>query len=148
MRHTQLKDPKSFDVVDPAEMAEDRVDRPQPAQPERAVPDLPAAIGFGMIAVYSAIVVLFALTIATTGQGPFMIAIDIMFLAAFFTVPILILGQEKDPARRPTLGRFLAQGMQTYTGHISGGGALAQMFVVPICLAFGVLAIGLIVLTV
>jgi hypothetical protein len=34
--------------------------------------------------------------------------------------------------------------MQTYTGHISGGGALAQMFVVPVSLAFGVLAMGII----
>ena len=145
MRHHQLKDPKTFDVVDAAAIVDARITKVV-AQPERAVPDLPAAIGFGMIAVYSAIVGLFALTIATAGQGPFMIAIDIMFLAAFFTVPILILKEEKDPARRPSLGRFLAQGMETYTGHISGGGALAQMFVVPVCLAFGVLAIGLIVI--
>ena len=144
MRHNQLKDPKSFNVVDAA--AIDEQSQAEPAQPERAVPDVPAAIGLGLIAVYASIVGLFALTIATAGQGPFMIAIDIMFLAAFFTVPIIILKEEKDPARRPSLGRFIAQGMQTYTGHISGGGAIAQMFVVPICLAFGVLAIGLIVL--
>ena len=146
MRHTQLKDSKSFDVVDATTVADDLDIQSDVAQPERAVPDVPAAIGLWMIAVYSAIVGLFALTIATAGQGPFMIAIDIMFLAAFFTVPMIILRQEKDPARRPSLGSFLAQGMQTYTGHISGGGAIAQMFVVPVCLAFGVLAIGLIVL--
>jgi hypothetical protein len=145
MRHHQLKDPNSFDVVDALAVAE--TGQAKPAQPERAVPDVPAAIGLGMIAVYTTIVALFALTIATAGQGPFMIAIDLMFLAAFFTVPIIILKAEKDPARRPSMSRFLAQGMQTYTGHISGGGAITQMFVVPICLAFGVLAIGLIVLT-
>jgi hypothetical protein len=34
--------------------------------------------------------------------------------------------------------------MQTYTGHVSGAGALAQMFIVPVLLAFAVLAIGVI----
>ena len=42
------------------------------------------------------------------------------------------------------MSRFLSQGMQTYTGHVTGGGALAQMFIVPVLLAFAVLAIGII----
>ena len=146
VRHTQLSDPNSFDVVDTSAVADSLDIQVESAQPERAVPDLPVAIGFWMIAVYSAIVGLFALTIATAGLGPFMIAIDIMFLAAFFTVPAIILKMEKDPSRRPSLGRFLAEGIHTNTGHMSGGGAIVQMFVVPVCLAFGVLAIGLIVL--
>ena len=144
VRHQQLKDPASFDVVVDTAFVAELTSRPETSQPERAVPDVPASIGLMLIGVYVAIVGLFALTIATAGQGPFMIAIDVAFLAAFFSVPMIMLKQEKDMSRRPTLGRFMAQGMQTYTGHISGGGALAQMFVVPVSLAFGVLAIGII----
>ena len=137
MRHEQLKAIESFDVV---EAPADR------AQPETAVPDVPAAVGLMMVGVYVIIVALFALTIASAGAGPFMIAVDLMFLAAFFTVPVLILKQERDPARRPGMPRFLSQGMQTYTGHVTGAGALIQMFIVPVLLAFGVLCIGIIVM--
>lgn len=137
MRHEQLKAIESFDVV---EAPSDR------AQPEAAVPDVPAAVGLMMVGVYVLIVVLFALTIASAGAGPFMIGVDLMFLAAFFTVPVLILKQERDPAKRPGMPRFLSQGMQTYTGHVTGAGALIQMFIVPVLLAFGVLCIGIIVM--
>lgn len=134
MRHEQLQKVESFDVVEPEQVP----------QPESAVPDVPASIGVMMVGVYVLIVVLFALTIASGGSAAFMIAVDAMFLAAFFTVPVIMLKLEGDPARRPGMSRFLSQGMQTYTGHVSGGSALAQMFVVPVLLAFAVLAIGII----
>ena len=138
MRHDLLNRPEEFDVVEPAEIVD--VAR----QPEHAVPDLPAAIGLMIAAVYLTIIALLALTIANAGQAPFMIVIDLAFLAAFLSVPAIFLKLEADPARRPSLGRFMSQGMQTYTGPVSGGGALAQIFVVPVLLAFGVLAIGII----
>ena len=138
MRHEQLKEVETYTVVEPSLKA--------PHRPEAAVPDVPAAVGAMMVAVYVLIVGLFALTIATAGAAPFMIGVDLVFLAAFFVVPVIFLKQEGDPARRPGMGRFMAQGMQTYTGHVTGGGALAQMFVVPVLLAFAVLAIGIIVM--
>ena len=137
MRHEQLKKIETFDIVEPQAAR---------ARPEAAVPDVPAAVGLMMIAVYLSIVGLFALTVATAGEAPFMIVIDLAFLAAFFTVPILMLKEERDPARRPGMSRFLSQGMQTYTGHVTGAGALVQMFIVPVLLAFGVLCIGIIVM--
>lgn len=135
MRHEQLAKIETFDIVDP---------KTAMAKPQAAVPDVPSGVGMMMVVVYVAIVGLFALTIATAGTAPFMIAIDAIFLAAFFAVPVIFLKLEKDPARRPTMSRFMAQGMQTYTGHVTGGGALAQMFVVPVLLAFAVLAMGII----
>lgn len=137
MRHEQLEKSETFDVVDAAEL--------QPkVRPEAAVPDVPAAVGVMMVGIYVLIIGLFALTIATAGTAPFMIAVDAMFLAAFFAIPTIFLKQECDPSRRPGMSRFLTQGMQTYTGHVTGGGALTQMFVVPVLLAFAVLAIGII----
>lgn len=143
MRHEQLRKPETFDIVEPK--VEVEVPRAS-ARSEAAVPDVPAAVGVMMVGVYVLIVALFALTIASAGAGPFMIGVDLVFLAAFFTVPMLILKQERDPKWRPGMSRFLSQGMQTYTGHVTGGGALVQMFIVPVLLAFGVLCIGIIVM--
>lgn len=149
MRHKELTNRGNFDIVEVAafettasgiESAERQVSH----RPEAAVPDVPSAVGVMMVVVYVAIVALFAMTIANAGHALFMIAIDIAFLAAFFAVPVIMLKHESDPARRPTMARFMAQGMQTYTGHVTGGGALVQMFVVPVLLAFAVLAIGII----
>ena len=150
MRHEQLTNRGSFDVVEiathdgPSAEALAQLEIGSNRRPEAAAPDVPSSVGLLLVGVYVSIVALFALTIANAGQGPFMIAIDAMFLAAFFAVPALFLKQERDPARRPTMSRFLSQGMQTYTGHVTGGGALVQMFVVPVLLAFAVLAIGII----
>ena len=136
MRHEQLREKETFDIVEAAGITETA------ARPEYAVPDVPVAVGLMIVASYALIIALLALTIATAGEAPFIISIDVVFLAAFVTVPIIFLKLEGDPARRPSLGRFMSQGLQTYTGHISGAGALAQMLVVPLLLAFAVLAIG------
>jgi len=138
MRHEQLDRPQTFDLVDPSAIA---AITPNP-QPEKAVPDVPASVGMMLVGVYLAIIALFALTIANAGAGPFMIVVDLAFLAAFFTVPAMFIRTECDPAKRPSLLKFLESGMQTYTGPVSGAGALVQMFVVPVLLAFAVLCIG------
>lgn len=140
MRHEQLERPQTFDLVDVTAIA---TISPNP-QPERAVPDVPASVGMMLVGVYVTIIALFALTIANAGEGPFMIVVDLAFLAAFFSVPALFFKTERDPARRPSLLRFLDEGMQTYTGPVSGAGALVQMFVVPVLLAFAVLCIGIV----
>ncbi|QIK96252.1 hypothetical protein G7076_07140 [Sphingomonas sp. HDW15A] len=140
MRHEQLDRPQTFDLVDPSALA---TILPNP-KPETAVPDVPASVGALLVGVYVMIVALFALTIANAGAGPFMIAVDLVFLAAFFSVPAIFLKQERKTRDRPSLLRFLDQGMQTYTGPVSGAGALVQMFVVPVLLAFAVLCIGIV----
>ena len=151
MRHEQVNNRDTFDVIEVSTLeigtsaALAGADLRPDCKPEAAVPDVPPAVGLMMIAVYVAIVALFALTIANSGLAPFMIAIDVMFMAAFFTVPYMMLKLERDPSRRPSMSRFMAQGMQTYTGHVSGGGALVQMFVVPGLLAGAVVAMGIIV---
>lgn len=154
MRQDQIKHRDSFDVVEiptcdgPAAAAIAELDLGRDRLAERAVPDVPASVGIMLAATYLLIIALFAITIATAGSALFAIAIDLAFLAAFVTVPVIFLKQERDPSRRPTLTRFLSEGMQTYTGHVSGKGALAQMFIVPVLLAFAVLAIGIIARTV
>lgn len=140
MRHEQLARIETFDIVDPASVAE----AGRAFKPEAAVPDIPASIGALLSAVYLVLIAILAVTIANRGEGLLVIAVDLFFLAAFLAVPAIFLKIEGDSAVRPSLSRFLAEGVQTYTGHVGGSAALVQMFIVPVLLSLGVLAIGII----
>ena len=117
----------------------------RPFRAEAATPDVPAAIGGMLFAAYVALIG--ALAIATSGPGESRLVLTIagLFVVAFFAVPHFILAQEPQEGRRPALSRFLATGMSTFTGHCSGRAALVQMFIVPVALTLGILAIGLVI---
>lgn len=108
-----------------------------------STPDVPGAVGGLIAASYFAL--LGALFLATAGSAHsiFMIAIAVFFAIMFFAVPRVFLGIEPATAR-PSLMRFMDEGLRTYTGHCSGSAALVQMLVVPVALTFGVLAIGVV----
>lgn len=151
MRHEQVKLRESFDIIDAAEIWPGpgagaaplaQVKAGFPATP--AVPDLPAAVGRMIVGVYAALIGIFALTMARSGEAGFMIFISGFYVAVFLGVPRLFLAVEKDPSRRPDLARFLVRGIDTFTGHMSGAAALWQMFVVPVLLTFAILVMGLI----
>jgi hypothetical protein len=111
--------------------------------PAAAAPDLPVAAGAMIVAAYVSLVGALAVATVAPGQSLFAIAIAGFFLFMFFSVPAMFLGVEGDDARRPSLARFLDQGMQTLTGHNSGRAALVQMLLVPVALTFGVIGIGI-----
>ena len=140
MRHQELKTQEFTVVQAPAGEIVQHHHRG-----EFAAPDVPASVGVALAATYVILIALLGLTIANAGEAPFMIAIDLVFLAAFFGVPFLMLRGEASGSRL-VLNRFLRAGMMTNTGHVSGRGALVQMFVVPVLLIFGVLAIGTVAL--
>jgi hypothetical protein len=114
-------------------------------RPAAALPDVPGAVGALLFTSYLALIG--ALAVATTGPGESRLSIVIgaLFVLAFFTVPRLFLAQEPMNSRRVTMDQFLAQGVETYTGHCSGSAALVQMFLVPVLLTLGVLSIAIIV---
>lgn len=110
-----------------------------------AVPDIPAAVGKMLFACYLALVGALAIATAGPGESGFALVVAALFVVAFFTVPRLFLAQEAGEGRRVTMDQFLARGVDTFTGHCSGGAALVQMFVVPVLLTLGVLSIAIIV---
>lgn len=116
-----------------------------PFRAEAATPDVPASIGMMLFAAYLALIG--ALAIATSGPGESRMVLVIagLFVVAFFAVPHYLFAQEPKAGRRPDLSRFLATGMRTFTGHCSGGAALVQMFLVPITLTIGMLAIAVVI---
>jgi hypothetical protein len=153
MRHEQLKVRDSFDVRDAAALwpragegsassalaeVEAAIARPTPA-----VPDVPAAVGAMIVAAYAGLIAVFALTMARGLEASFMIVVSGLFVAIYLAVPAIFLRVENDRSRRPDLACFLELGLDTWTGRMSGRSALVQIFIVPVSLGFGLLAIGL-----
>lgn len=107
-----------------------------------AAPDMPAAAGTLLAVVYTALLAILA--IGTTGSGKSLLSIVIaaFFIFMYFAVPAVFLGVADKKTQRPSLARFMEQGIQTADGHATGGAALVQMLAVPVCLIFGMLLTG------
>ncbi len=149
MRHEQVKLRESFDVIDAAAIwpqPNTNIQLPIGELDQRstpAVPDMPVAVGRSIAAVYCGLVAIFFATMGSSGEARFMIAISGFYVAIFLAVPRIFFAVEKDASKRPDLARFMGEGIDTYTGRMSGASALAQIFVVPVLLALAILAIGL-----
>ena len=139
MRQQELRNPQAYELVKtPVAHAGDE----HRALPEPAVPDMPKAAGLLMILAYGSIMAAFAVTIHGA-RADFAIIIGAFYLAMFFAIPAAFLGIERDASRRPGLLEFLDRGIRTESGRISGSGALVQMLIVPVLLAFAILAMGI-----
>ncbi len=92
---------------------------------------------------YFALIGALFLATADSGHSKFMVTIALLFVLVFFSVPRIFLGVEPKTSR-PSLKRFMDEGLRTYTGHCSGSDALVQMLVVPVSLTVGVLAMGIV----
>ena len=110
--------------------------------PTPSAPDVPGGVGVLIIAAYTALLAALALTAVASLESAFMVTIAALFLVAFFTIPRIFLKVEPKAGRRPSLDRFLADGMETLTGHSSGPAALLQMLIVPVFLTIGVLCMA------
>lgn len=118
--------------------------RPVDAQmPTPSAPDLPGSVGVLLVTAYAALIAALALTAVASRESAFMVVIAALFLVAFFTVPRIFLKIEPKDGRRPSLDRFLADGMETLTGHCSGPAALVQMLIVPVLLTIGILGMAI-----
>ena len=115
-----------------------------PFRPTPAVPDMPGSVGWLIVAVYAALLGAFVVTMAGSAQLALSLIICFVYLAMFFAVPKIFIDVEGDDSKRPTFAMFMARGIDTNTGWMSGGAALAQMLIVPVALLHGVIAIGLI----
>ena len=139
MRQQELSNPQAYEVVDAPVIPEALEAR---AWLNPAAPDVPKAAGVMLIAAYAALMGAFVVTIHGA-RADFAIVIGAFYLAMFFGVPAALLGIERDNSRRPGLIEFLDRGINTATGRISGAGALVQMLIVPVLLAFAILAMGI-----
>ena len=109
-----------------------------------AAPDVPAAVGGIIAASYAGLMAVFFAFFARSPLALFSIVVCAGFVAIYFAIPRIFLAIEADPARRPTLGRFLRTGIDTATGRTGGKDALIQMIIVPVLVTLGLAAIGII----
>jgi hypothetical protein len=126
--------PEPLDLVSPAPVV----------SPATAAPDVPAAVGGLVVASYVALLAVFFAFFAGSTLALFSITICAVFVTVFFAVPRIFFAVEADPSRRPSLSHFWHEGIQTLTGRTNGKDALTQMLIVPVFLAFGLLAMGII----
>jgi hypothetical protein len=129
--HISPPDPRREDVADI-----------RPFRAEAATPDVPASIGVMLFAAYFALIGALAIATAGPGESKMVLTIAGLFVVAFFAVPRFIFAQEPKQGPRPSLSRFLAIGMGTLTGHCTGSAAMVQVFIVPVALTLGMLAIA------
>ena len=106
-----------------------------------AVPPLAGGGDFGIFAA-------FWLTFAGDSEAALAISMSTVYALVFFAVPYLMVRMAAKhglpPGRRSSLSDFLNGDFETITGRISGWSALVQVALVPVALAFGTLAIGVI----
>ena len=156
MRHEQILDRDSYTKVDVAAVwpvggqvvplpVPDVAQAPAPevhAAPTPSCADVPASVGGLIVASYAGLIGAFAVATVGSAHSWYMITISALFVVAFFTVPRIFLGIEPKQGARPDFDRFMAEGMQTLTGHSSGSAALVQMLIVPVSLTLGILAMA------
>jgi hypothetical protein len=154
MRHEQIADKASYTKVEiPAAWPAAAGLAPVPLPEDEAAgedfaatpscPDVPAAAGGLIAAAYVGLIATFAIAMAGSAQSVFALAICGTFLAAFLAVPRIFLAVEPDCGPRPSLRRFLDEGMATMTGRCGGRDALIQMLIVPVLLTLGAIAMGI-----
>jgi hypothetical protein len=114
------------------------------AGPAPAAPDIPPAVGGIIVGAYVSILMIFFALFTGSLTATFMVAVVAFFIATFFTIPRLFFALEQARSRRPSFSAFLDRGIDTLTGHSDGKDALVQMVLVPILLAFGLLAMGIV----
>ena len=118
--------------VDPALLrAEAQIVPPPPA---RACQDhsfeLPGGLYAAMAALLFGFLAVLAAGLATPGLVVPM-AINFIFLIAFFTVPAMFVGLAGENGRSNSWHRFMRQGIETATGHASGREAAVLMLMLP-----------------
>lgn len=121
-----------------------QVPAPAPVLGEAAAPDVPAAIGWMIVGVYATIMTLFMVTFSGSAEAVMVTGISALYLAIYLAVPAIFLRTE------PASGRvdyraFLARGMHTNTGHVSGREAAIQMLTIPVAISVAVAGICLVV---
>jgi len=88
----------------------------------------------------------FWLTFWISANALFMVAISTVYAVVFFGVPYAMSRQVRNrPDTTKSLFAFLREPFATLNGVMSGGEALLQVVLVPLCLTCGGIAIGIII---
>lgn len=130
---------EGFDI--PAEALDVPV-RP-PMMGEAAAPDLPREIGLMILGSYGAIMAAFIALFMRSADAAMMVVISALYVAMYLSVPAIFLRTESRSGRLD-MPRFMANGIETWTGHVDGRAAIIQILSIPLTIAGAVTAIGIV----
>jgi hypothetical protein len=119
-----------------------------PFQSAPSTPDIPSSIGVMIVAAYIMLLGSFAVTMVGSRHTALALSICFFFLGMYLIIPAIFLRVEPQQQKRPSLDYFMETGIQTYTGHMSGKDALAQILVVPLLLTGAAIIMGMMVIKV
>lgn len=108
---------------------------------------LPVAAPALAVAGYVGILASFWLSFAGDVSAALSITISTVYGAVFFGIPYFMLrtaARHGASSERPTLAEFVRGNFDTIYGRVSGSSAFVQVAIIPVSLAFGSLAIGLV----
>ena len=106
--------------------------------------DLPSEVFLAMAALFFGFMAVLAVGLAKP-QLAVPMGINFAFLTAFFAVPVIFAGVTKGESRSPRWSEFMQNGIETATGHSSGGEAVVLVLVLPALIFCWALAIVTIV---
>jgi hypothetical protein len=106
--------------------------------------ELPPAVFRAMAALFFGFLAVLTVGLAEP-QLVVPMGVNFAFLTAFFAVPALFAGQTRGESRSLRWSEFMRRGIQTATGHSTGGEAVVLILVLPALIFFWALAIVTIV---
>jgi len=90
------------------------------------------------------------LTFGAEMEGALILAVDTVFFAVFFSLPLVLMRLRRtatSDGEKSSFAEFLRGEIDTHTGRMSGMSALAQVAILPVVIALGTMAIGIIIST-
>ncbi|MBN9315456.1 MAG: hypothetical protein J0I99_06960 [Devosia sp.] len=97
--------------------------------------------------VYGAMLLALWLLFCTDINAAIALGVSTGYFAMYFGLPFVMLRLANKDRQQPgpgSLGNFLAGDVETYTGPVSGWGAVAQLLTIPVALTAAFIAIGII----
>lgn len=114
---------------------------PLPMMGEAAAPDIPREVGVMILGAFGAIISAFLLLFTRGLDATMMVVISGLYFAIYLAVPTAFFNTEGRSGQL-SLRTFLADGLETWTGHVDGRGALIQILSIPVTIAVAVTGIG------
>lgn len=119
---------------------EEIAQHPAPRTGETVGFELPAAVYGAMAALLFGFMGVLAVGFAAP-QMVVPMGINFAFLTAFFAVPVVFSGAGNAGSRLLRWSEFMRSGIQTATGHSSGGEAIVLVLLLPLLIFFWAMAI-------
>jgi hypothetical protein len=109
-----------------------------------AAPDVPKRVGYAVIGALGFAMLCFMAFFSGTGEARFMTAISLFYLTVYLAVPVVFFRIHRRSPRQVDWPTFMKQGINTWTGHLTGREAFIQIMTIPVALVVAAIAMGIV----